>query len=716
MRRRARLLASLVPLIALFAGCKSGTAGQVITVTVTPTGIHVVVATTQQFTAVVTDTSQQGVTWSVVGGSGNGTISSSGLYMAPASVPTPANVTIMAVSLKDSTKSGTATLTVSPTSMPSNVTVNVFPAAPSVAAYGTQQFTANVIGSTNTGVTWQVNGTAGGSRTTGFISTAGMYVAPGNVPTMPDGKGGTTATTVTVTAVSQADTTASGSASVTVVPANQNAQSGAIELGTSGGNANDSNTNNTNHSITCCGGTLGSLVTRGGTQYILSNNHVLARSDAATLGDPIIQPGLVDTNCSQSAAHTVANLSQFVNLENESKTPSSSNIDAAIAQVISGDVDPAGNILYLGDTADANGVPLPEAPHAGVGVTGSVNMPVAKSGRSTGLTCSTILAVNLNDSVQYNTSCDGTGKSFSVQYDNQVDINGGDFSASGDSGSLIVTQNTADPVALLYGGSDSDTVGNPVTPVLNFFASGGNTLSFVGTAPHTVIGCTLPTAPQSGSKTVQAASLSSAMMQSATAVRDINSAALLAHPEVQAVGVGTSYDNPAEPAIVFFVTKGQPRTDLPVQVNGVRTRIVEGELFAKRGSISAADTAINEQSVVAPQVVYSISTAEYQRAKVVHTAHTDEWMKRPGVQGVGITSSVDSPGEAALMIFLIRGVTHDPIPASIDGLRTRVRESSRFTAGYREGEQRPRACSLPAAKLAKSMTAITAPTSPRPKR
>ena len=49
----------------------------------------------------------------------------------------------------------------------------------------------------------------------------------------------------------------------------------------------------------------------------------------------------------------------------------------------------------------------------------------------------------------------------------------------------------------------------------------------------------------------------------------------MAHPEVQAVGVGPSYDNPKEPAIVFFVTEGQPRTNLPAQVDGVRTRIVQ---------------------------------------------------------------------------------------------------------------------------------------------
>jgi hypothetical protein len=55
-------------------------------------------------------------------------------------------------------------------------------------------------------------------------------------------------------------------------------------------------------------------------------------------------------------------------------------------------------------------------------------------------------------------------------------------------------------------------------------------------------------------------------------------------------------------------------------------------------------------------------------------------MKRRGVQGVGVTSSVDSPGEAALMIFVLRGTERDSIPPVIDGLRTRFRETGRFRA------------------------------------
>jgi hypothetical protein len=696
--RRAYSLISLLCVVIL-AGCTSGTAGKVISVTIAPTGVNVVIGTTLQFTATVADTFNQNVTWSVVGDSTKGTISSTGLYTAPGVVPTPEQVTVTAISQKDKTKSASATIKVTATATPTNVSVLVSPGAASVADFGTQQFTAVVTGSANTGVTWQVNGTTGGSRAVGFISSSGLYVAPSGVPTAADGTGGTAATTLTVIAVSQADLSASGSAAVTILPANQNNQSGAVELGTSGGNVNDSNISG--KTTICCGGTLGSLVTRGGTQFILSNNHVLARSDAATVGEAIIQPGLIDagltaqTKCDKTQAITVANLSQFVNLETESKSASPANIDAAIAQVVPGKVDPSGNIFYLGATADANGVPVPGAPNAGSGIAASVNMAVAKSGRTTGLTCSTVLAVNTNTIVAYNKNCDGSGASFKVTYDNQVQIMGGDFSAGGDSGSLIVAQSTADPVALLYGGSDTDTVANPVAPVLNFFASGGNSVTFVGDVAHPVIGCTLPNAPQAASRNVPAVSLPADVLQQASAARDARGPELLAHPEVQAVGVGASYDNPGEPAILLFVTKGQPRPKIPAQVNGIRTRIVEGDLFPRRGAISVGDSEVNEQSAEAPQAVYSISQAEFRRAKVVHAAHVAELIQQPGVQGVGITSSVDSPGEAALMINVIRGVRHNAIPPVIDALRTRVRESSPFRAGY--GGSRPRrACSLPA--------------------
>jgi len=566
--------------------------------------------------------------------------------------------------------------------------------------FGTQQFTASVNGAPSTAVNWQVNGIVGGSQTFGFISTSGSYVAPSGVPTKSNGKGGSIATTVTVSAVSQTGS-GSGTATVTILPENQNAQSGAIELGTSGGNANDSSTNTTTNTITCCGATLGSLVTRGGTQYILSNTHVLARSDIAQIGDPIIQPGLIDTGtCTPSGARTVANLSAFYNLE----TGAAPKIDAAIAQIVSGNVDTSGNILYLGATADTNGVPVPGAPHAGSGVAATLAMPVAKSGRSTGLTCSSVLAVAVNvNAVQYQKGC-GTGTTFTVNYTNQVDISGGSFSAEGDSGSLIVSQNSADPVALLFAGSDTDTVGNPVGTVLNFFASGGNSMTFIGGGTHAVIGCSLPNKPASASSTQAAVTVAPEAMQNAMAVRDAHAPELLAHPEVQAVGVGASRDNPREAAILFFVTAGQPRTNIPAQVDGVRTSIVEGSLFARRGGLSVEESAQLEQAVAAAPEVYLISEVEMARAKRVHETHAQEQMSQPGVQGVGISASLDAPGEAALMIFLVRAAERNPIPPVIDGLRTRVRESSRFRAGAGDAGARA-ACAMPMNKALPRMPA-----------
>ena len=584
----------------------------------------------------------------------------------------------------------------------SAVHVAVQPPTANVPNFLTQQFSATVTGSSNTAVTWEVNGKPGGSQKSGFISSTGLYVAPSAVPTKIDSKQNTVTTTVMISAVSQADSTASGTSTVTIVPDNGNSQTAPVELGSSGSNAHDSIDNG--KTITCCGGTLGSLVTRGGVQYILSDNHILARSDAATVGDAIVQPGLIDTpTCTTAGTTTVANLTQFSNLQ---ATPSQ-NLDAAIAQVIAGKVDPAGKIIYLGATVDSNGVPVADAPQGGTGLAASsvaVGRPVAKSGRSTGLTCSTVEATNITTSVDYTVNCDGTGTKFTVSYTNQIGVIGGDFSGQGDSGSLIVTQDMATPVALLYAGSNTDTVGNPVADVLNFFKSGSNAGTFVGGGAHAVMGCTLPTAAQSA-RTVVPSFVSTEVIQRAAATRDLHAPELLAYPEVQAVGVGQSYDNPKEAAILFFVTQGESRTNLPAHVDGVRTRVVEQPLFAKRGAISMEDSAMLEKSVATPQLVYSVSDAEMARAKVVHTAHVEALMKQTGVQGVGIGSSIDSPGEGALMIFTIQGVPQDPIPAVIDGLRTRVRESTRFRAGS-VGSEVQRACKLAPAKAA-TKTAAT---------
>ena len=94
------------------------------------------------------------------------------------------------------------------TPAPQTVGINISPATASVTAGKTQQFTATVTGSSNTTVSWAVNGAAGGNTTAGTISSAGLYTAPSQAPNPA---------TVTITATSQADATKSASATVTVM-------------------------------------------------------------------------------------------------------------------------------------------------------------------------------------------------------------------------------------------------------------------------------------------------------------------------------------------------------------------------------------------------------------------------------------------------------------------------------------------------------------------
>jgi len=180
-----------------------------ISITVAPAMVNVqAFVGTQAFTATVTNASNNAVTWQVNGVDGGnstvGTISALGLYTAPGTVPTPATVPITAKSVEDPTRTGSAQVTVTP---PPPISVTVAPATASVAAGGTQPFTATVTNASNTAVTWQVDGVAGGNSTVGTISVFGVYTAPATVPTPA---------TVTVTAISSQDSTRMASAQVTI--------------------------------------------------------------------------------------------------------------------------------------------------------------------------------------------------------------------------------------------------------------------------------------------------------------------------------------------------------------------------------------------------------------------------------------------------------------------------------------------------------------------
>jgi hypothetical protein len=105
----------------------------------------------------------------------------------------------------------TSTLMIDPNSgaaVQNGITVSVSPASATVRAGRTQTFTGTMTGASG-GVTWSVNGIAGGNTGVGQIDTTGKYFAPLTPPSPP---------TVTVTAASTASPGASGSAAVSVIP------------------------------------------------------------------------------------------------------------------------------------------------------------------------------------------------------------------------------------------------------------------------------------------------------------------------------------------------------------------------------------------------------------------------------------------------------------------------------------------------------------------
>ena len=184
----------------LFFGGPAVALSQVVAVGVTPSSSSLTAAKTQQLTATVTGSTNTSVNWSLSPPTGAGTITSGGLYTAPASIAASQTVMVTATSAADITKTATATITLNPT-----VAVSVSPVSKTLTAAQTQQFTSTVTGSSNTSVTWSLAGL-------GTLSATGLYTAPASVSTQQ---------TVTVKATSVADPTVSATATVTLNPATQ---------------------------------------------------------------------------------------------------------------------------------------------------------------------------------------------------------------------------------------------------------------------------------------------------------------------------------------------------------------------------------------------------------------------------------------------------------------------------------------------------------------
>jgi hypothetical protein len=214
-------------------------------------------------------------------------------------------------------------------------------------------------------------------------------------------------------------------------------------------------------------GTFGMVVKKKGIRYILSNNHVLANMNDASLGDQILQPGAYDGG---TANDIIAHLSEFVPVAFISPS------DCPLAQIVTKAYNFLAEVFKrktripralsfllnkvdcaLARPIDDNNVSdaiLEIGKPAGFGEA-QVNDQVKKSGRTSGLTHGIVTITDATVTVSYGTK--------QAIFEDQVaaDIKG----EPGDSGSIILTEDNK-VVGLLFAGSDTVTLINKISNVI----------------------------------------------------------------------------------------------------------------------------------------------------------------------------------------------------------------------------------------------------------
>ncbi len=170
--------------------------------------------------------------------------------------------------------------------------------------------------------------------------------------------------------------------------------------------------------------------------YILSNNHVLANSNVANIGDPILQPGRVDGGT--YPRDVIARLSRYVPIRFWTSTSKPINyVDAAVAEGKLQDLDR--EIFWCGYIKKLYTAP-------------KVGDILQKCGRTTGFTTGRVTAINATVDVNY-----GAGRV--ARFARQIVTT--PMSAGGDSGSVVLHRNE-EAVGLLFAGSSSATIINNI--------------------------------------------------------------------------------------------------------------------------------------------------------------------------------------------------------------------------------------------------------------
>jgi hypothetical protein len=709
------LLSATAPLgLLLVAGCGAinspiGAATGAIAVSAEKSTIDT--TTTDQLSARLASGASGNVKWSIAGGQndaslGQGSISANGTYTPPPLLSRDqVQIQVMATSQSDPAATAGYLLTVTP-----GFVQVLTPETASLAPGGTVQVTGEIAEINSGSIRWSLATTAGGETDPGdsygsisearcshstrtYTSCSATYTAPRALP-----PGSPSVFVVGLAAgnphsIADLHILLNGAGFNSSGLQNQAAQRGYVEMGSSGGNANDYDSRKDGggkeYVNDCCGGTLGALVAdRDSNLYILSNNHVLAESDQARPGDTVVQPALVDLNCNPQAGKTVGSLRYVVPIQS-----SQTNVDAALAAATPA-VDGTGAILQLGPSI--NGVLTAAAPAAGTGETltaGLLNqLRVVKSGRTTGLTCSTVNTVNLTVQVDYYYDCAETRPYYTKTYVNQIGMPGVSFADSGDSGALVLDAGNAQPVGLFFasGADDSNhgfSVANPIQDVLSELGQTSHTdgLQIAGGAPHPITCSNYDEHTAPATRSVNPVQMTAAKSAAESAF------ALLTRPDNGILGISTgkSLDSPGEAAVIVYVDKAKPGIAVPRVINGIRTLVIPAD--------SASMSAGTEPTTLSQVEGIHLPAEVLRSAAEVQRQFAPQLMADPAFFGVGVTQSYDNPAEAALLVLVDLTRTPQSMPDLAGGLRLRYMRVNRLhvtRSKLAPVQQAPR-CSLP---------------------
>ncbi len=721
-----RATALAAPVLLVIAGC-GGVVSKYVpspvnaVFSVTPSARAINTNGQLRMTAVTSSGTPADVKWSIVGGDndpalGEGAIDGNGYYTPPAALTHDSiQVEIQARLHNDPATTATEVIEVRPSFLQP-----LTPENSTLAAGGSVEVTAQLAEVGGGAVNWQLAAAPTGRRRLGsaygtfsqescqhnqrdYTVCSAVYTAPAAIPASSKEVyviatvGGAEATASTATSRLPLHILLSASGTSSTPLTNQSVQTSLVQLGSSGGNNNDADTSDNasgGYINDCCGGTLGALLRdENGGQYILSNNHVLAESDQAKIGDTIVQPALIDRNCDQNAGRPVASLRYVVPL-----ATSQTNVDAALAEVSAGTVDPTGAILQFGSPgAGVNGAIGAASPAAGLGealtpelfAPGSAPLMVAKSGRTTGLTCSTIDAIDLSVEVDYYKDCAETQPYYRKTFSGQLGISGEGFSDSGDSGALVVDAANAEPLGLYFAGGTDDhggglSVATPIQDVLTALDTEAvHQFSIVGGEEHPV------SCLNYGARSANALAVTDAFRRKAEAAIRRNAATII-NPAlgILELAPGASSDSPGDPAVLVYVDKAKENVTAPQTVGGIRTVVVPTDQPSLNGGVAPKSNDLADGIHLPAEVLES--------ARQVQHSYAAQLMTDPAIFGVGVTQSRDNPREAALLVLVDLSRTPRSMPTVVGGLRTRYLSTHRFhvTRSRYAGAPHPSSCRL----------------------